>query len=99
MSDERSQTLRKAIAHALEDGPLTAREISERVGLPEREVAAHLAHLERTLKNAGQTLTVLPARCVACGFAFTKRDKKTRPSRCPECKSERLEPPRFGVRR
>jgi predicted Zn-ribbon and HTH transcriptional regulator len=97
MSDERGQTLRRALADALERGPLTARELSERVGLPEREVAGHLAHLERSLKHAGRTLTVLPARCVACGFVFSKRERKARPSRCPECKSERLEPPRFGV--
>jgi predicted Zn-ribbon and HTH transcriptional regulator len=98
MTDERTRTLRQALAVALRDGPLSAHELSERVGVEERDVASHLEHLERSFKNTGQKLAVLPARCVACGFAFKDRARKGRPSRCPKCKSERIEPPRFSVR-
>ena len=95
--EARSQTIRRALQEALRGQPLSAREISQRDGIEERAVAQHLEHLERSLKSAGQRLETLPARCVACGFVFHKRERKARPSRCAQCKSERVEPPRFFI--
>jgi predicted Zn-ribbon and HTH transcriptional regulator len=90
-------TVRQAIAAALADRPLTAHELSQAVGVAEREIAAHVAHLERTVQRSGQRLRTLPARCCECEFVFEKRTRKARPSRCPVCRSERLEPPRFVI--
>lgn len=95
--EARSQTIRRALEEALRGEPLSARELSQRVGVEERAVAAHLEHVERSLKSAGERLESLPARCVACGFVFQKRERKGRPSRCAQCKSERVEPPRFFI--
>lgn len=97
--EARGQTIRRALEDALREEPLSARELSQRVGIEERAVAAHLEHLERSLKSSHQKLEVLPARCVACGFVFRKRERKARPSRCAACKSERVEPPRFFIAR
>jgi transcriptional regulator len=32
-----------------------------------------------------------------CGFIFAKRDRLTPPSRCPRCKNEYVENPRFSI--
>lgn len=94
---ERQATIRAALRQALRAGPRTARELSGAVGVPEKQVAAHLEHLARSLKASGERLRVEPARCQDCGFTFRKRDRLSRPSRCPVCRSERLDAPRFAV--
>jgi transcriptional regulator len=94
---ERQQTLRAALRRELSSGPLTARELSQRVRLPEKEIAAHLEHLDRTLRREGSKLKVQPATCLSCGFTFKERRKLTRPGACPECRSTRIEPPAFHV--
>jgi len=76
---------------------LTAREMSVRVGVPEKQVAGHLEHLRRSLKAGGERLRVDPPRCLDCGFSFRKRERLSRPSRCPVCRGERLDPPRFAL--
>jgi transcriptional regulator len=93
-----TRTHRDAIAAELRGAPRSAREISALVSLSERDVIAHLEHLERSLAHAGEQLSVLPARCLQCQFSFDQRKRRTRPSRCPECKSERIEPARFAIR-
>ncbi len=92
---ERALTLRRAIALALRGRSLDAREISTEVRIPEREVAEHLAHLERSLAAHGERLVVEPPSCKRCGHQFDPRLR--RPSRCPECKGERISAPRFRV--
>jgi transcriptional regulator len=93
-----TRTHRDAIAAALRGAPQSVREISALVSLSERDVLAHLEHLERSLARAGEQLSVLPARCVQCQFSFDQRTRRSRPSRCPKCKSERIEPARFALR-
>jgi predicted Zn-ribbon and HTH transcriptional regulator len=94
----RSSTSREAIATALRAGTFTARDVSARVGLSEREVAEHLPHLERSLVHGQERLIVVPPECVKCGFVFEQRGRHSRPSRCPRCRSERVSPPRFTIR-
>jgi predicted Zn-ribbon and HTH transcriptional regulator len=64
--------------------------------VPEKQVAEHLEHLRRSLKATGEKLHLEPASC-ECGFAFRKRQRPSRPSRCPVCRSERLHAPRFTL--
>jgi len=90
-------TIRQRIADLLRGKELTAREISAQAGIPEREVAEHLRHLEQTLHHATERLSTLAPHCIACGFVFDARRKHSRPSRCPRCKSERLSAPRFRI--
>lgn len=90
-------TVRQRIADLLRESELTAREISQRAHVAEREVADHLRHLEHTLAQAGERLLTLAPQCVKCGFVFEQRLRHSRPSRCPECKSERIYPPKFSV--
>lgn len=91
------QTVRQRIAELLREGELTAREISQHARVAEREVAEHLRHLEHTLAQAGERLLTLAPHCVKCGFVFGQRERHSRPSRCPQCKSERISPPKFSI--
>ena len=94
---ERSTTVRKALLEALRDGPITARELSSRVGVSEREVAEHLEHLERSLRHGDEKLQVQPPECLGCGFVFRKRERLTRPGACPKCRGTHIESPRFFI--
>lgn len=91
-------TVRDQIREALQRRPHTALEVSGVVGIPHGEVAGHLEHLARSLPHQGLVLVVEPAHCVACGFTFEDRKRLGRPSRCPQCRSERVMPPRFEIR-
>lgn len=92
-----TQTARQHIAELLRAEELTAHELSQRASVPEREVADHLRHLEHTLKSGGERLRTTASHCIPCGFVFEARQKHSRPSRCPRCKSERLSSPRFRI--
>ncbi len=94
-----TQTARQRIAELLRIEELTAHEISQRAGMQEREVADHLRHLEMTLRQGAERLHTSSPECVSCGFGFEGREKHSRPSRCPRCKSERLSRPRFRIKR
>jgi predicted Zn-ribbon and HTH transcriptional regulator len=94
---ERSATIPSLIREALSAAPKTTRDLSQELGVSEREVLRHLQHLERSLKEDGAKLVVEPPVCLACGFVFRKRERLNRPSRCPVCRNERLSSARFSV--
>ena len=94
---EATHTVRQLIAEILRGRELSAREISASVHIAEREVAEHLRHLEHTLSQAGERLVILAPHCVKCGFVFEHRERHSRPSRCPHCRSERISPPKFSI--
>lgn len=94
---EAHNTARRAIMTELEKGPLSARDLSGRVGIPEKEVAGHLEHIRASLHRSGGHLEVKPAECVKCGFIFEKRERLTRPGKCPVCRSESIRAPLFSL--
>ena len=94
---ERTRTIREAIREELLRGAATARELSERVSIREKDVADHLAHLEKSLRARGERLIVEPATCIACGYTFAGRSRLTRPGSCPDCCSTRIDPPAFRI--
>lgn len=91
-------TIRKQIMALLENGPLSARDISGAAGIPEKEVYPHLEHIQRSLLREQRRLIVSPAVCKKCGFGFKKRRRLTRPGKCPVCRSETLVEPLFAIR-
>jgi predicted Zn-ribbon and HTH transcriptional regulator len=92
---ERKETVRRKILALLSDTPLSAKQISARAGIPEKEVYAHLPHLEKTVSTLKGRLAVIPAECRRCGFAFRKRERWNRPGRCPVCRGESISEPLF----
>lgn len=93
----RATTIRDALRKELREGWLSARQLSSLVGISEKAVPGHLEHLERSATGAGETFEIEPATCSKCDYVFDDRERMTKPSRCPQCKGQRLEPPRFRI--
>ena len=87
---ERHANIRSALRQVLRAGPFATRDLSARGGISEKEVAGHLEHLARSLRQSDERLRVEPAKCLACGFVFKERTRLTKPSRCPKCKGQCL---------
>jgi predicted Zn-ribbon and HTH transcriptional regulator len=91
------KTIRKDMILLLSDKELNAREISSAVGVGEKEVYTHLYHISRSVKHQRKKLIIKPAQCLGCGYVFEKRQRFTRPSRCPICKSEHIRNPMYRI--
>lgn len=91
---DRQDTLRHQIITLQSVESLTAREMSERLGIQEKEVLEHLEHVRIALRSG---LVVAPALCMACGFSFRKRARLKGPGRCPVCRNEHIAEPRFSI--
>lgn len=94
---ERDRTLRQSILDHLERGPLSARELSALLHIRERDVIPHLEHLERSLRRAGRRLEFEPAVCLSCEYRFSSRRRLTKPSACPRCRKQHIDPPVFRL--
>jgi predicted Zn-ribbon and HTH transcriptional regulator len=98
---ERTETLRRriqAFLEGLEGRTASARDISQEVGIPERDAYEHLAHIGKSVQKTGRALVVTPAECRKCGFSFRKRERLKKPGRCPVCRSETITDPLFSIR-
>jgi transcriptional regulator len=94
MAQTRVQALREALWHA---DFKTLKELSAELRLAEKEIPELLEKLSHTLKHEAKRLQVDPARCIACSFEFNARERFSRPSRCPACRSERIAPARVRI--
>ena len=94
-----SLTKRQELAELLEMGEWTFEQLRRELAVPVRRLEDDLKHVEKSLRAGGRRLAATEARCSGCGFAFTDRAPRrfTTPSRCPRCKSERIEPARWSV--
>jgi predicted Zn-ribbon and HTH transcriptional regulator len=92
-----TRTPRQAIRDHLREEALSARDLSARVGLPEREIVPHLEHLARSLRAAGERLEVEQSRCLHCGFVFRERSRLGKPSGCPRCREPHVTAPIFRI--
>ena len=84
-------TLRQDLIALLRETPMDLCDIAAALGLREREAADHLAHAARTIKSQGGDLQITPAYCRQCDFEFRKHGRFTRPGRCPQCRSNRVQ--------
>ncbi|MEM0089252.1 MAG: transcriptional regulator [Archaeoglobaceae archaeon] len=86
----------EAILDLLEEKPMTVRQIILALDLDpsmEKEVYEKLKKASKVLKRRGKKLLISPATCRKCGFEF----ESIKPSKCPKCKSEWIEPAKFFV--
>ncbi len=93
----RGTTIRDSLYGELRKGWLSARQLSSLVGISEKAVPGHLEHLRKSAEGAGDSLEIEPAVCSKCDYAFDDRARFTKPSRCPMCRGQRIEPPRFRI--
>ncbi|RLG90644.1 MAG: transcriptional regulator [Thermoprotei archaeon] len=98
-------TLRERIMKLLMESrePLSVDEIAAILGLSPRDkhlVYDALTHIAKTIKrrSGGKLeLVMIPPTCKKCGYVFKDLKKPRKPSRCPRCKSERINPPLFKI--
>jgi len=90
MDNERKQTIRQEIISLLESGPLTVRDISQYVGIMEKDVYHHLSFIEKTVRNQKKRIHIEPYYCMDCGFQFKNRKTFKKPGKCPGCKDGRI---------
>ena len=91
------KTIRQQIISRLSEEEMDVREISQAIGIREKEVYEQLPHIARTLKPQGKKLMIRPSRCKGCGYVFKDRKRFTPPSRCPRCKGEWIESPAYRI--
>ena len=91
------KTVRQAIFDELLGGMRTVRELSQALGISEKEVISHLGHVEKSSEQRGYEFIMKPSECLKCGFVFERRERVKKPSRCPECRSELLTNPTFRL--
>ncbi len=91
-------TIREQIMELLTREESDARSASQTLGIKEKEFYSHLPHIMKTAAAQGKKLTGTPPKCLSCGFTFKERKRLSKPSRCPSCKSERIEAPAYRVK-
>lgn len=77
---------------------MDAKDLSQELGIQEKEVYHHLTHVARSVRAEKKKLIVRPSQCLLCGYIFEERKRFTRPGRCPKCKKSRLTQPIFQVK-
>lgn len=77
----------------------SAKDISGQVGISMREVFDHLEHIQKSVSRGDYHLVITPAECKKCGFVFRKRERLKKPGKCPVCRGESIQEPRFSLRK
>jgi predicted Zn-ribbon and HTH transcriptional regulator len=94
------RTPRQRIIDVITGARLSSYQLAQMLGIPERQVEEHLTHVVKTIARDKTRRFILdPARCRDCDFVFRHRSRLTSPSRCPHCRSEAIEAPRYGIDR
>jgi predicted Zn-ribbon and HTH transcriptional regulator len=91
------QTIRQRMTALLSAEDMSARELSQAMGIREREVYDHLSHIARSVAAQGKRLVIRPFGCLVCGYVFEDRKRFTPPGRCPSCKRAHLQRPTYRV--
>lgn len=97
MSKKRTQTIRQEIRNCLESAPMTVRDISQSVGIMERDVFHHLEFIEKTVRAQKKKILIKPYYCQDCGFEFKNRKNFKKPGKCPVCRDGRVAPAVFWI--
>lgn len=92
------KTIRQQLIEILKQEELSAIDLSQAVGIGEKEVYGHLPHIARSMASQGKRLQVTPSRCLKCGYVFEDRSRFTRPGKCPKCRETYLQRPLFTIR-
>ena len=92
------RTPRQRIIDLITGARLSSHQLAQMLGIPERQVEEHLAHVVKTVASDPAHRFILdPSVCPDCGFLFRDRTKLTRPGRCPKCRGEGITAPRYGI--
>jgi len=92
------KTIRQQIFELLQVDVLGARELSQQLGITEREVYDHLTHIQLSVKSIGKKFCIDPPVCLDCNFVFKDRKKITKPGHCPLCKNSHIQRPLYAIK-
>lgn len=92
-------TLRQQMIDLLETDWHTVRDLSKTLKLSEKDIYAHMSHIQRSAKAQKKKLVVSPYQCLSCAYVFKDRKRLTRPGRCPKCKGGPIEPAWFRIKK
>ncbi len=90
-------TIRQEMIALLEKDFHTARDLSQRLRISEKEVYDHLEHIARSISRHERRLDIQPFRCLICGYTFENRKRLTPPGRCPHCRRSHIQAARYGI--
>ncbi|RLB90357.1 MAG: transcriptional regulator [Deltaproteobacteria bacterium] len=90
-------TSRQQMMEILSRQECSVRDLSRMLGIREKEVYDHLSHIQRSVASRKRKLVISPSRCLSCGYVFETRKRFTRPSRCPHCRSERIQGAKYKI--
>lgn len=96
---ERRETVRQQILSLLEGKDMSPKDVSADIRVSEKDIYEHLEHIRRTVNKTGHNFVIIPAVCRKCGFVFRKRDRLTKPGKCPVCRGESIREPLFSIRK
>ena len=88
-------TRRKDIIDLLSKQSMTVRELTVWFHADTRDILIDLEHIAQSVRPS--RLIMEPSSCRQCGFVFKKRERRKRPSKCPECKGEKITEPVFSI--
>ncbi|WP_456370264.1 ArsR family transcriptional regulator [Geoglobus sp.] len=91
------RNLRERIIDMLMEREMSVSEIVSELGLDpsmRKSVFRIIESANRIVKKKGMRVYVQPPVCISCGFVF----RNVNPSRCPECRSERISEARFIIK-
>ncbi len=88
------KTSRQRLVDLLTRGDFTIENMARSLDMPVQRVLDDLEHVR---ESVGDRFEMLPPECKGCGFVFGDRTRLDRPSRCPECRKERIDGPWFHV--
>lgn len=92
------RTLRQRLIDLLTDTRMATDQLARTLGIPERQVEEHLAHVVKTVsRDRSRRFVLEPSICLDCRFMFRDRTRLTRPNRCPHCRREGISAPRYGI--
>ncbi|MBW1710551.1 MAG: ArsR family transcriptional regulator [Deltaproteobacteria bacterium] len=91
--------IRQQIVNLLSQKEMSVRDISQSLGIKEKDVYEHLSHIARSVSTRQKKLIVRPAECLLCGYVFKNRKRFTPPGRCPRCKKTHLSRPIYRVKK
>lgn len=91
------ETIRQRIIACLSKGPMNSIDISQEIGIKEKEVFEHIAHIAQSAQRQGKRLVIHPSKCLKCGYVFKERKRLTRPGRCPKCKGTWVQRPEYEI--
>jgi len=88
-------TRREEIIKLLEERELSLQSIANKFCVDLKEILEDLEHVEKSIRP--KKLKRRHAECKNCGFVFKERSKIKKPSKCPRCKKEWIQPAVFRI--